>query len=320
MSKKVTFLAYTPFTGLGLYGGFRGNRWLRNRIKIFKQFVIPSMLNQTDGDFIHWVSWRPEERENPQVKELHEYMSKIRGYKFVFTYNGLCFWDDKFDDNGAGEKLGNNLKWTLPDLQNYIGDTDEVQWLLCPSDDLYARNIVASIKNVFESTKNDGYCHKRGYICNYHTKEILEYNPKTNPPFYAIRFSKEQFFDYQKHMAHTALKVDSGKYRKGTPCPSHEYLPECVRSFISGDRGFLVGCHGENISTHFNHPYGGLRFKYPESKEIEKMFGIDKVNVLQLPVSIKKWLMRKLPFKAQKKIRYIIGEVLYTKFYNFIRD
>ena len=37
---KFKHLIYCPFTGLGLYNGFRGNRWLKNRIKIFKEFVV----------------------------------------------------------------------------------------------------------------------------------------------------------------------------------------------------------------------------------------------------------------------------------------
>ena len=65
-------LIYCPFTGLGLYGGFRGNRWLQNRIQIFKQFVIPSLKAQTNKDFTLWISWRPEEKNNPDI-EFHLY-------------------------------------------------------------------------------------------------------------------------------------------------------------------------------------------------------------------------------------------------------
>ena len=68
-------LIYCPFTGLGLYNGFRGNRWLKNRIKIFKQYVVPSLLNQSNQNFILWVSWRPEERNNIIISTLFKYLN-----------------------------------------------------------------------------------------------------------------------------------------------------------------------------------------------------------------------------------------------------
>ncbi len=77
LNLKIKHLMYVPFTGLGLYNGFRGNRWLKNRIEIFKQFVIPSLLNQTDQDFILWVSWRREEKNNPIIKEFKQYLENI---------------------------------------------------------------------------------------------------------------------------------------------------------------------------------------------------------------------------------------------------
>ena len=38
---KYKHLMYMPFSGLGLYNGFRGNRWLKNRIKICKLRIRP---------------------------------------------------------------------------------------------------------------------------------------------------------------------------------------------------------------------------------------------------------------------------------------
>ena len=72
---KMTHFLHVPWTGLGLYGGFRGNRWLKNRIQIFKQFVVPSLLAQTEQNFILWCAFRHEERDNPLVKELKKYLA-----------------------------------------------------------------------------------------------------------------------------------------------------------------------------------------------------------------------------------------------------
>lgn len=313
-----TFLAWTPFTGLGLYGGMRGNRWLRNRIKIFKQFVIPSMMNQTDRNFTHWISWRPEERDNPHVKALAMYMRTLKDYPFVFTYGGLCFWDDKYPDEEARDRLITALHKTLPVLLDVV--EGEVRVLLVPSDDIYDKHTVRRMNECFDANpKCQAAGFQRGYICNYNTKEVLEYNPNTNPPFFCARFPKDVFVDIYKHLDYISMKKDEGKYKKGTPYPSHEYIPNAFSEmYFFPDRGFLVGTHFENISTHFNHPFGGYR-PYMQQVILED-FGIYDSPKLALPFSLRKWIIRRLPHKWQRKLRYWLGEKLFQKVYNFIRN
>lgn len=311
------FIFYTPFTGLGLYHGFRGNRWLRNRIKIFKQFVIPSLLNQTDRDFLHWISWRKEEKNNRYVRQLEDYLSKIPNYKFVFTYGNVCFYDDKYPRNEAIDRLADALLDSTGTLLDHITEP-ELCVMIQPSDDLYSKQTVSSVK---EALKNyEAVSYRSGYIANYLSKNVLEYNPNTNPPFYAIKFKREIFFDIPKHMAYTSLKRDVGEYPKGTPQPSHEYLPDCFNTCYFDGRGFLVGTHGENISTHFNHPFRGREIRGYEREQVLDLFGISQVEPLSLPKSLRKWIIRKLPFKWQKRLRYLWGEKVYNLFYNWIRN
>lgn len=315
------FVFYTPFTGLGLYGGFRGNRWLRNRIKIFKQFVIPSLLNQSDRDFVHWISWRPEEKRNRLVIELEDYLKTIPNYKFVFTYGGVCFYDDKYKIDVAKERLFESIFKSTPYLYDVLGDCEEIQVILQPSDDIYTKDTVKDFKGMFSANKKlQALTLKRGYLCNYLTKELLEYNPKTNPPFYAVRFPREVFFDPRKHLEYISLKKDVVDYPKGTPQPSHEYLPDCFSVGEFKERGFLVGTHQENISTHFNHPYGGRKIEGDEYNEVMKSFGILEVPNLVLPRSLRKWILRRLSHKTKRKLRYWFGEKLYQRWYEFIRS
>lgn len=306
-------LVYTPFTGLGLYNGFRGNRWLRNRITIFKKYVIASLLNQTDRDFIHWISWREEERNNPYVKELHNWLSKIPDYQFVFTYSGVCFWDDKYPDDIARERLSTAIHKAVQDLINLLPDNNDIIMLIQPSDDLYHKEAIQNIKLIFQTSDLEAVSFTRGYICNYNTLETMEYNPTTNPPFYAIKFPRLTFIDSGKHLAYTSIKKDVNQYKTGTPIPSHEYVGDALKLGHFNVRGFLVGTHGENISTHFNHPFGGDKVE-----GILADFGV--YEPLKLPKSFKKWVMKKLPHKWQKKFRYWWGERLYNWFYNFIRS
>ena len=313
--EKVVHFLYIPFTGLGLYNGFRGNRWLKNRIQIFKQFVIPSLLNQTSKDFVVWCSWRYEEKKNPLVKRFIEEI-KLESLQFVHTFNGVCFWDDKYPDRVARERLLTNLHGSLIDLIDVLGDAKYVLMSIQPSDDCYKGDFVAGIKNVFEQNKDlQAAGFNKGYICNYATKEVKEYNPKTNPPFYTIKFPREIFIDPIKHAEYTSLKHDVGKYKQGTPLPSHEYVKDCLKYGSISERGFMVGVHGENISTVFNHPYAGEEVE----SSILKDFGIADVFPITIHYSMRKRILRMLPHGAQRKLRYWFGELLWQRMYEWLR-
>ena len=103
------------------------------------------------------------------------------------------------------------------------------------------------------------------------------------------------------------------KYKSGTPCPSHEYYPNVFgdKYAILEDRGFIVGCHGENISTYFNHPFKGEKV----DTQILEDFGIASVPALKLKWSLRKWIMKKLSHRIRRKLRYWFNE----KLYNWVR-
>ncbi len=305
--QKIKHLIYCPFTGLGLHNGFRGNRWLKNRIAIFKQFVIPSLKHQTSQNFILWISWRREEKHNKIVQEfVRDLKIEFGPNKVLHTYAGICFYDDKYSDEIAQNRLIIALHDSLSDLLNVIGECDYILMTIQPSDDLYHYQAVEGIQKFFENHPEfQAVGFKKGYICNYNTMEVAEYNPDTNPPFYTVKFPRNVFIDPLSHANYTALKTDSGKYKKGTPCPSHEYIPQCLKYAIIGDlRGFLVGTHGVNISTTYNIPYKGV----PVEKEILRDFGIFDGLPLQIKVSFLKKLLLRLPFKVQRKLRYWLSE------------
>uniref|UniRef100_A0A6H1ZSW6 Uncharacterized protein n=2 Tax=viral metagenome TaxID=1070528 RepID=A0A6H1ZSW6_9ZZZZ len=111
------------------------------------------------------------------------------------------------------------------------------------------------------------------------------------------------------------------KYKCGTPLPSHEFLKDVFgKNYgILKQRGFLVGCHSENISTYYEHPYKGRTIQDEEKNNILKNFGLDKAGILKLKLSLRKWLFRKLSYGIQKKLRYIFGEIIWQRFYNFMR-
>ena len=314
--KKFIHLLNVPWTGLGLYNGFRGNRWLRNRIKVFKQFVIPSLQAQVSKDFVLWCSWRREERNNIYVMQLMEYLKGIPEFKTVHTFHGVCFWDDKYADAEARSRLLSSLHGSMGELFETIGEAEEVYMTIQPSDDCYHKNTVKAIHEIFKETNLQAVGFRNGYIMDYLTKTVANYDPTTNPPFYTIRFPRKIFVDPLAHAQYTSLKVNTEKYPAGTPCPSHEYIGLCLKYEQIDSRGFLVGTHGENISTIYNHPFRGEDV----SAETLENFGLADVPPLQISVSLRKKILRRLPHKVQRKLRYIFGERIWQKFYDFIRN
>ena len=305
---KITHFLMVPFTGLGCYGGFRGNRWLKNRIKIFEQFVIPSILAQTSKNFIVWIAWRHEEKFNSLVKEFKERLSEIKELKFVHTHAGIPFWDDKYPDDIARSRLAEAIHGSLADLFEPIGVTDYVYMTIQPSDDCYHKEMVEQIQSAFDKMPEIqvlGF--KRGYIMNYQTKEVAEYNPNTIPPFFTIKFPTPIFIEPFKHIDYTG------------PYKSHEYVGDKLKLGLIEQRGFIVGCHGENISTHFNHPFKGTTLESWLRDKVLEDFGLEKVEPLKLKISLRKMLMRKLPYGWQRKLRYLFGEKFFAKIYEFLR-
>ena len=293
-------LVYIPFTGLGLYNGFRGNQWLRNRIKVFEQFVVPSLQAQTTQNFTIWVSWRRKERSNKQVQSLYHRLVNIFGpLRVVFTYNGVCFWDDKYENAIAHERLITSLHNTIPELVDYIGDVHEVLMTIQPSDDCYYEGAFEQIQRYLKDPELDAVGYKHGYITDYKTKEVREYNPKTNPPFFTIKFKKETFIDPFQHMKFTG------------PYESHEYVGDHLRYKQIDKRGFLVGTHGENISTYFNIPYAGT------ATELQGFDWYAFTPPIAIRYNLRKRIMRSLPHKMQRKLRYWFGELLLNKLYKW---
>lgn len=314
---ELKHLMYVPWTGLGLFGGFRGNRWLKNRIKVFKQFVVPSLKAQSSQNFIIWCSWRHEEKSNPQVRELMGYLWQEFGVdRVVHTFSGICFYDDKYNQVEARERLLMALHGATGALTEIIGEAKFVLMTIQPSDDCYHWQTVESLQKMFEETDLQAIGFSKGYIMNYNSGEVAEYNPKTNPPFYTIKFPRDIFIDPLKHAGYTGLKHDCGQYPAGTPLPSHEYVSDCLKYQQINERGFLVGTHGENISTYFNHPFKGEEV----SKSTLADFGLEKAEPIKIRTSIRRMILRRLPFKYQRKLRYWLGEVIWQKFYEYLRS
>ena len=307
---QVKHFLLVPFTGLGLHNGYRGDAWLKNRIEIFKRFTLQSILNQTDKDFVVWVCWRREENSNPIVAEFIKYLMQFDVY-FFHTFHGIPFWDDKYDDETASKRLMDTLRGSLFELYPIVGD-ERVLLTIYPSDDMYISTAMAQVKEALKGDKtNRSAGWKHGYIMNYATKEIAEYSTHgwktdhistyhtdTIPPFFTILFSKDEFLDPEKH------------YRHIGPYKSHEFIADFTEYTELEGKGFVVGCHGENISTTYNHRYKGRTLTKEETDSILVDTGTwhsEKIMLRLSPRMRIRQLINKVPFSnLLKKMYYLL--------------
>lgn len=282
--KDFLHLIMCPFTGLGLYHGYRGDKWFKYRIEIFKKYVLKALLNQTEKDFVLWVCFREEERDNPITKQFYEDLNKT-GLKFIFTFGGIPIWDDKYKD----DKLLERLKVILPQLEAIYNGEKYIYETCQPSDDFYHRKEVEEIQAQPYKERRI-LVHERGYVMNKDTQRLADWNPTTiNPPFYTIMYPADVFFDAQKHF----------DYMKNSK--SHEDVLWLFEPVKMPDYRYCVLIHGNQISTSWYHPYREGKYNWEPSNAIMKEFGIEteKPSAIRLGT-----------FQIKKTIRYFIYRIL----------
>lgn len=284
MTKK--HFVYIPFTGVGLIG-YKGDDWLKERITIFKKYTLKSLLNQIDKDFILWLSFRPEEGGNPHIDNLENYLTH-RNIKYVITYHGLMYHDDKFTTgiknrvlniarvirrclrDGQWKELVPSIKDLFIDKNSTLEDRlrrslkelpkmDKVGWVYLTridSDDMFNKKTIGRIKQTVPHKKLAIIC-KKGLLLNSTTGELAEWNPDTNPPFHTIVFPSYVFYNPKRHLEY---------YGQFT---SHEDIPKVFETKELPDYSYCVTVHSpkNHISTIWNHPFRGIMMNKDRLKD-----------------------------------------------------
>lgn len=269
-------LIYIPFTGVGVGGGFKSQKWFKHRAQIFKDFTLKSLANQTNKDFLLWVSFRPEERENPITQEIREAITEA-GLRHIFTFDGLMYHDDKFTHPTLKTKLRNFCKmlwdgwkegdlkpmsqlwkytWeeknhtlharlanSLSQIKQDIGDSyDWVYMTRIDSDDMFHKDVVALLQSQAPAYRR-AFTFKDGLMYNTITGQLAEWLPPTNPPFHTIVFPSATFLDATAHKEY---------YRDFR---SHEDTTRVFDCVNLDDNRYCVTAHGkDHISTAWDVP------------------------------------------------------------------
>jgi hypothetical protein len=246
-NNPICHLILTPFTGLGK-PDFRGDEWFKDRIKIFKENTLKSLQNQTNQFFVHWIAFRPEEQENRLTQELFKDLCTDE-WRTVFTFGGIPFWDDKYNDR-EDKALLKRLQDTLPSLKEIVGDAAYVYETILASDDMYHKDVVESIQQQPFALRR-AVVHQNGYIRDLTDGKLATWNPPEGhlPPFYTIMYPADVFLDPVKHYDYMCVIKNMKMNKKREPYHSHEDIEKLFDCVRLPDSRYMVNVHGKNIST-----------------------------------------------------------------------
>jgi len=245
MNTKTHIIA-TVMTGRGLYKGFRGEDWYSKRIEIFRDYVIDNLRHQTNQNFLHWIMFRPEEKEKKTTKLFLKSLDTI-GYNYKATFHGQCWWDDKVDNSTLEERL---LK-SLEELD--LPKTDYVYLTQLDSDDLLRLDVIDLIQKEDFSFRKALY-HRKGYVHNLSTGQIADWYVPTCWESFTLMYPYDIFTDVKSNL----------QYQNGWT--THEETPKVFNGKELPDNTYMVSTGDLNISTKWGHPYMGREYYYETEK------------------------------------------------------
>jgi len=229
----------TPFTGKRTETGFSGQKWYDWRYKIFKNYTLESLKNQTDKDFFWWLQFRPEEKHNPTTIKIRKELDKS-GLNYKMTFHGINFIDDmRTEINADLEERLEKMYAELPQFHK-----QNIYEVMLDSDDTLHKDYVEMVKK--KPLRERGACHMRqGYIYSIQDDRLAHWTTPNSNQDYLIMFPNEIYYDPKKRL----------EYLKGLE--SHEQVPQLFNSEELPAGMFCNISHGFNISSVWGHQFMG---------------------------------------------------------------
>lgn len=257
---KINHLVYIPFTGLGRYNdGFIGQKWYEYREKIFKKYTLQSLSNQTNRNFTLWISFRPEEKDNPVTKLIEEDI-KATGLKYILTFDGIAMWDDRGVWHNTD--LEERLQRSVDVIKGQISPSEWIFKTDCGSDDMLTSEAIDEIQKE-EPRDNGATYYLKGYVINDVTEKVADWNRKNSCSKYTVMFPWDVFFDAKQHMEYYCKKLKS-----------HEYVPLVYDATRLPDNRYGAVIHEGNLGTIWDCPLKGDEYQGEEKNKILKKFGL----------------------------------------------
>mgnify|MGYP001591246201 CR=1 FL=1 len=258
--KKVKLVFNIPFTGKTPKGinkdGFTSQEWYEKRADIFINYTLKSLKQQTNKNFILWITFRPQEIFNGTTKIIAQALTKS-GIQNIMSFNGTMFTEDKAIWHNTD--LKERLEKCLHTLKEFVGDADYVYETNLDSDDTVHKKFSEIVLNYRYKKRGALYCQK-GFVYRT-TGQVAEWFNPISQQNYTIMFPVKTYFDAEKRL----------KYLDGLK--THEEVPTKFEANKMPDGMYCSIIHGDNITTEWTHPFRGAEKYYEDEKrEITKDF------------------------------------------------
>lgn len=157
--------------------------WINYRLKIFMNYTLESLQNQTNQEFITFIRYK-QSTENLVMDALKEYTLLPENIQFV-------------RNNECNEKLAEEIK-------NY----EELFLVRIDSDDMYHKEFIQQLHDYKPKSSTEALINRTGFI--YDTvNELLGNYYDPSPPFYTLIYNTKKYLNgkrYKLPMGHTAVK------------------------------------------------------------------------------------------------------------------
>lgn len=145
--------------------GYDPDEWLIGRVRLFKEYCFPSVVNQSSADF-EWILYIDSQTPVQVVEELKELFLPHRNFHLL---------QRKFDDFAIHPHLDNDIREIAEINFNYLITTR------LDTDDMIHKDYIAKIQKSFERKEYLPINFNNGYIYNIYTGVTAKVNYPYNP-------------------------------------------------------------------------------------------------------------------------------------------
>lgn len=235
-------------TGRGKNNGFISEEWYKTRLPIFKKYTIGCLKNQTNKNFTHWISFRPQEKEHSLTKD---FLNHLKDYPFLATFDGQVHFDDRGNNDTLEERLSKSLAY----LKRHLQKTDWVYVTYMDSDEVIRNDVIEMIQKA-KPEYHKAFIHKKGYAFNLETRQLADWSIGSAWSTWTLMYPYDVFFDAKKHL----------EYMNGWV--THEETPYKFNCVELPENTFITTIHGWNRSSIWLHYHKGKEYYYESEKSL----------------------------------------------------
>ncbi|MCF7910862.1 hypothetical protein K9L16_04275 [Candidatus Pacearchaeota archaeon] len=197
--EAIKVLVWTPLNTSGFDHNLEIDKdWINTRINLMNKYVIPSMNNQTDKNFLWFI-------------EIREDTIDLIAPKLKLNNNNFKIISRPINKDETCKAFIRQKK----DIDKYIG-TRKFYDVRLNSDDMYINTFIETLKSVKIDKKTQAIIPRKGFMW-YILDNIVVKRVQESPPFSTLIYNTEDFLDgfyYYMPTGHCEVKLLSHKIIK----------------------------------------------------------------------------------------------------------